>query len=188
MSACCEFFHHPKPQILFSFPLLSSDVSRTSPTDVFVQAGGATRGPARFGSFVASATWLDRWELPEGPHPNFAIANLTDFLQMSPTINVIRLPSLTQSMNNFDMTKMDVVGEFGDQNLNKYSHDFFKVGAFLTPDPSSTGAPSLSLPLPNATASPESPNTSLPVVHLPPLSNQVTMAVQSSFAKALKTL
>jgi hypothetical protein len=76
-----------------------------------VQVGSATRAVSRFGSFVASATWLDRWQQPQGPHPNFAIANLRDFLVMSQTVNVIRLPSFAQSTNNFDLTAMDIAGE-----------------------------------------------------------------------------
>lgn len=57
--------------------------------------------------------------MPQGPHPNFAIANLRDFLQMSPTVNVIRLPSLPQSTMTFDLQMMDIAGEILINFLNK---------------------------------------------------------------------
>lgn len=49
--------------------------------------------------------------MPEGPHPNFAIANLSSILTMGPTVNVIRLPSFPQSTNAFTNAAVEVVGE-----------------------------------------------------------------------------
>lgn len=82
---------------------------RRSPDTTFVQVGAATRNVPRFGTFVSGATWLDA---PQAPHPNFAIANLTDFLSMGPTVNVIRLLSFPQSTMRFENAAVDIAGEF----------------------------------------------------------------------------
>lgn len=49
--------------------------------------------------------------MPQGPHPNFAIAFLTNFLAMSPTVNVIRLPSFPQSTMTFENAGVEIIGE-----------------------------------------------------------------------------
>lgn len=81
------------------------------PTNVLVEVGAATRNVPRFHSLISNAVWLDRQGMPQGPHPNFAIANLTVFLAMTPTVQVIRLPSFSQSTHAFTNTEVDIAGK-----------------------------------------------------------------------------